>query len=71
MITTQADHPRAMDPRALADQAEGYECKIEVVPNVGEALERGLALAGNEKLVVVAGSIFVAASARIAWFEGS
>jgi hypothetical protein len=36
---------------------------------VGDALEKAIEIAGNEKLVVVAGSIFVAASARIAWFE--
>jgi hypothetical protein len=36
---------------------------------VGEALLKAIQLAGNENLVVVTGSIFVAASARIAWFE--
>jgi dihydrofolate synthase/folylpolyglutamate synthase len=69
LITTQADHPRAMDPEDLAHQADGYECKVEVVPVVAEALERGLNLTGENHLLVVAGSIFVAASARIAWFE--
>lgn len=71
LIATQADHPRAMDPDQLAARAEGFGCEIEVVPNVGEALQRGLSLAGSDGLVVVAGSIFVAASARIAWFEGA
>jgi dihydrofolate synthase/folylpolyglutamate synthase len=71
LITTQADHPRAMDPDQLAQRAEGYQCKVEVVPVVSEALKRGLSLAGEKDLLVVSGSIFVAASARIAWFEGS
>ncbi|HDN05151.1 MAG TPA: bifunctional folylpolyglutamate synthase/dihydrofolate synthase [Chloroflexi bacterium] len=71
LITTQADHPRAMDPEELARIADGYGCTIEVVPAVGEALKRGLSLAGEKDLLVVAGSIFVAASARIAWFESS
>ena len=69
LITTQADHPRAMDPDQLARRAEGYECEVEVVPVVSEALQRGLSAAGKRGLVVVSGSIFVAASARIAWFE--
>ena len=69
LITTQADHPRAMGPVELARRAEGYECTSEVVPNVGEALKTGLTRAGDRDLLVVAGSIFVAASARIAWFE--
>ena len=70
LITTQADHPRAMDPEELARRADGYECTVEAVPDVGEALKRGLSLAGEKDLLVVAGSIFVAASARIAWIEG-
>ncbi|HDN04628.1 MAG TPA: bifunctional folylpolyglutamate synthase/dihydrofolate synthase [Chloroflexi bacterium] len=69
LICTSADHPRAMDPEALSKKAESYICSRETVPNVGEALTKALELAGSEKLVVVAGSIFVAASARIAWFE--
>jgi dihydrofolate synthase / folylpolyglutamate synthase len=69
LICTQADHPRAMDPFALLNRAESYDCLKEAIPIVGNALTRALSLAGNEKLVVIAGSIFVAASARIAWFE--
>lgn len=71
LITTKADHPRAMDPEELATKADGYECTIEVIPIVSDALKRGLSLAGEDAILVVAGSIFVAASARIAWFEGS
>lgn len=71
LITTQADHPRAMDPEDLARKASDYGCNIEVIPSVGDALKRGRILAGEKGLLVVAGSIFVAASARIAWFEGS
>ena len=71
LITTKADHPRAMDPEELAGRADGYGCNIEAIPIVGDALKRGLSLAGEKDLLVVAGSIFVAASARIAWFEGS
>ncbi len=69
LICTRADHPRAMDPVDLCKRAEDYTSSRETVPNVGEALTRALELAGSKKLVVVTGSIFVAASARIAWFE--
>jgi dihydrofolate synthase/folylpolyglutamate synthase len=70
LITTQADHPRAMDPEELAQRAGAYDCLIESIPDVGEALKRGLSLVEEKNLLVVTGSIFVAASARIAWFEG-
>ena len=71
LITTQADHPRAMDPDELAGRAGKYKCRIESIPDVGEALKRGLSLVEEKNLLVVTGSIFVAASGRIAWFEDS
>ena len=70
LICAKADHPRAMDPEDLCARAATYECTKETISNIGEALARALELAGTEKLIVVTGSIFVAASARIAWFDG-
>ena len=67
LITTQADHPRAMDAFELARRAEGYSCRIVAIPRVSDALQRALELGGSDSLVMVSGSIFVAASARIAW----
>lgn len=69
LITTQADHPRAMDAEDLEKRAREYPCSTEAIPNVQNALSRAIQLAGNEKVVLVAGSIFVAASARIAWLS--
>ena len=67
LITTQADHPRAMDAFELARRAEGCSCRIVAIPRVSDALQRALELGGSDSLVMVSGSIFVAASARIAW----
>ncbi len=69
LICTSAEHPRAMDPGQLSLRAENFISSREIVPDVGEALTAALEQAGTNKLVVVTGSIFVAASARIAWFE--
>ena len=69
LVTTQADHPRAMDAEELLDCAKEYQIEGEAVPNVGLALNRALEVAGDEGIVLIAGSIFAAASARIAWFE--
>jgi dihydrofolate synthase/folylpolyglutamate synthase len=69
LICTQADHPRAMDPEKMADLARVYDCEVTSISNVGEALAKALSLVDQGQVVVVAGSIFVAASARIAWFE--
>ena len=69
LISTQADHPRAMQAENLAAQADKYPCSVEVIPVVRDALCRAIQLADQDQLVLVTGSIFVAASARIAWYE--
>ena len=71
VITTQADHPRAMDARELAAFIRSRGGKAEAVPVVKDALEKALAAAQPEEVILAAGSIFVAASARIAWLERS
>jgi dihydrofolate synthase/folylpolyglutamate synthase len=68
-IATESDHPRAMDAELLLEEAKVYDCPSEAVPEVSQALLRALELADDDQLVMVTGSIFVAASARIAWFE--
>lgn len=68
-IATESDHPRAMNADRLEIMAKPYDCSTESIPDVAHALVKALSLAGKDKLVVVTGSIFVAASARIAWFE--
>jgi dihydrofolate synthase/folylpolyglutamate synthase len=69
LICTQADHPRAMEAAVLADRANDYPCSVEAIPIVKDALSRALKLADQNQLVLAAGSIFLAASARIAWYE--
>jgi len=68
LICTQADHPRAMDPYQLAERADGLVTEIKVFPEVGTALKEAVDLVDKDQIVLVTGSIFVAASARIAWF---
>ncbi len=69
LICTQADHPRAMEAEDLAARAKKYPCSVESIPIVRDALCRAIQLADQDQLVLVTGSIFVAASARIAWYE--
>lgn len=69
LICTQALHPRAMDAEELMEAARPFDIPTEAIPNVGEALWKAIEIAGDEALVLVTGSIFVAASARIAWQE--
>ncbi|HEX9029655.1 MAG TPA: cyanophycin synthetase, partial [Anaerolineales bacterium] len=69
VIATQAVHPRATDPQLLVDLAHQFGRPAKAVPGVPAALEEALRQAGHDKLILVAGSIFLAAAARDAWLE--
>ena len=69
IICAQAAHPRAMNAEKLLEAARPFGIPAEAIPNVGDALWKAMQIAGDEALVLVTGSIFVAASARIAWQE--
>ncbi len=70
-IFTRSYHPRAIEPEALATLVQGYGKPTVVVPAVEEALERALEDAGTNKLVLITGSIFVAAGGRHSWYNRS
>ena len=62
LIATQAQHPRALAAQVLAEHARKYlqdNSRVEIVPNVGAALERARTLANASDLILVTGSFFV------------
>ena len=65
----QAPHPRAMKPEALAEAARFLGKPVSAFSSPASALEMAVREAPPEAVVLVTGSIFIAASARIAWFE--
>ena len=69
VIATRSYHPRAMEPENLVECARRFGKPVKVVPTVEDALEEALRLAGREDMVLVTGSIFVAAGARITWYN--
>jgi len=71
VIATRSYHPRAMEPDNLVDCARRFGKPVKVVPAVEDALEEALRLAGGEALVLVTGSIFIAAGARDTWYNRS
>ncbi|MDQ3930776.1 MAG: Mur ligase family protein, partial [Chloroflexota bacterium] len=71
VIATKSHHPRAADPRLIAEQAELRGLKEEVVDEPAEAFrraeEKALALGPNTygpPIVLVTGSLFLVAEAR-------
>jgi len=69
LIATKSVHPRAMSPEILMELASEYNLQAQCVQSVEEALEVALRLATPETVILVAGSIFVAAGARHAWYN--
>jgi dihydrofolate synthase/folylpolyglutamate synthase len=67
VIATRSFHPRAIDPDALVEMAHQFGRPAKIVPDVADALEEALGMADDETMVLVAGSLFVAAGAREAW----
>jgi dihydrofolate synthase/folylpolyglutamate synthase len=69
VIATRSFHPRAIDPEKLVALAHRDGRPARVIEKVEEALPEAIRLAGQEALVLVTGSIFVAAAARDSWYN--
>ena len=67
VITTQSVHPRAANPQELARRIAPYNVPVQAINPAEAALSRALELAGSEKGIIVAGSIFIAAAIRSIW----
>ncbi len=71
VVAVKSFHPRAMDPQILVDLAQQRGKTAHIVLDVADGFEEARRLAGREALVLVTGSIFVVAGARIAWMKPS
>lgn len=69
VIATRSIHPRAADPQIMVDLAHRSGRPAKVVENVEDALQEAMRLADGEAMVLVTGSIFVAAGARDSWYN--
>ncbi len=67
VIATQSYHPRAMEIDKIVESAHQFGKTVTIVPDVSEALEKGMQIAEGRMIVLAAGSIFVAAGVREAW----
>jgi dihydrofolate synthase / folylpolyglutamate synthase len=67
VVATRADHPRAPSAEWMADQVQKAGIPVEAVAPVSTALQRALELAGDQKLVLAAGSVAFAGEVSAAW----
>jgi dihydrofolate synthase/folylpolyglutamate synthase len=64
VITTQSVHPRAYDAGELVDMVHRSGRAAKAIVPVEDALTEALREAGDEAVVLIAGSVFIAAAAR-------
>ena len=69
VVATQSIHPRAADADELGKLIEPYGKPTVAYHTLEEALPAALKLAGRQKGIIVTGSVFVAAGARVVWAE--
>jgi dihydrofolate synthase/folylpolyglutamate synthase len=68
MFITRADHPRALPPGVIAEEAAAAGIPFEVCTPVREAFDRAVELSEKDgSIVISAGSMFVTAEAIAAW----
>lgn len=67
VVATQSIHPRAIDAQKLVDLAHTFGVPALAVLPLEKALETALQLAGNDSVVLAAGSLFIAAAVSEAW----
>jgi dihydrofolate synthase / folylpolyglutamate synthase len=69
VIATRSIHPRAMEPELLEGLAHQFGKPAVIAPSIEEALEQAVHSASPGEVVLVTGSIFIAAGARQSWYN--
>jgi dihydrofolate synthase/folylpolyglutamate synthase len=69
VVATHANHPRAPSADWIAEQVQKVDIPVETDSPVARALDRALELAGEQKLVLAAGSVAFAGEVSAAWHE--
>ncbi|HFC09744.1 MAG TPA: bifunctional folylpolyglutamate synthase/dihydrofolate synthase [Chloroflexi bacterium] len=67
VIVTRSHHPRAADPEDLRAQVHQLGRAAQAFADVEDALQAAFRAAAGEAVVLVTGSLFVAAAARSVW----
>lgn len=67
IIATQSVHPRAMAADRVVELAVQVGCPAQSTLSVEEAVDLAVKHAGQEKVILAAGSLFIAAAVRDVW----
>jgi len=69
VVMTKSTHPRAAEPDELVAIAGQLNCTAIASSSVEQAMNEAERLAGGTRIILVCGSIFVAAAARSVWMS--
>ncbi len=69
IVITQSVHPRSFDAHALGTVAGNFGLPVEIYPQLETALEQALLNLPADQMLLITGSIFIAAGARQYWLE--
>ncbi|HOJ01907.1 MAG TPA: folylpolyglutamate synthase/dihydrofolate synthase family protein [Anaerolineaceae bacterium] len=69
VILTQSTHPRAAKPDVLQKSMRAAPCDTIMIEDVQRALEYALEHAQKDDVILVSGSVFIAAAIREIWFS--
>jgi dihydrofolate synthase/folylpolyglutamate synthase len=64
VIMTQSIHPRALDIKQLVNLTTGYNCTVEAIIPIENAIEQAISEAAPDDVILGTGSIFIAAAIR-------
>lgn len=64
VIVTTPQHAKPLPASVLAEEVRRYAPEVEVIPDRGAAVDRALALAGADDVVVITGSFFLVGEVR-------
>lgn len=64
VVVTVPHSERASDPQQLAQKVAAHVQHVEAIADNSQALERALELANKEKLLVLAGSLYLVGGVR-------
>jgi dihydrofolate synthase/folylpolyglutamate synthase len=67
VIATRSTHPRSMDPEGLKDLAHRYGRPAVAFQTIEEAIEEAFRVVDDNAMVLVTGSLFIAAGVRETW----
>ena len=69
VIASQSIHPRALDAGEICKKVLTYGTPCEAIVPIENALQKAFEVAGDECLIVAAGSVFIAAAVKDIWAE--